>query len=93
VKADDEDNIENGDNGEVLQADTLEGVEKEADGVELVSVADEGRHGVYVTCMADIAPADLVEGLCNLLTQVTRAVLARPEAKRAGDLGLGEDVF
>ena len=64
-----------------------------AEGVEVVTLADESGRGVYLTCAADLSTTDLVEGLCELVAQVTRAALARPEAKRAGDLGLGDDVF
>ena len=64
-----------------------------AGGVEVVVVSDEAGHGIYVMCAAHVAPADLVEGLCGLLAQVTRAVVARPQATRAADLGLGDDVF
>jgi hypothetical protein len=64
-----------------------------AGGVEVVVVSDEAGHGIHVTCAADAAPADLVEGVCNLLAQITRAVVARPRATRAADLGLGDDVF
>ena len=62
-------------------------------GVEMVVVSDEAGKGIYVSCAAGIAPADLVEGVCNLLAQITRAVVARPQATRAADLGLGDDVF
>jgi hypothetical protein len=62
-------------------------------GVEIVTLADEGGRGVYITCGADVSPADLVESVLDLLGQVTRAALARPHAERAGELGLGEDVF
>lgn len=66
----------------------------EAEGwVEVVTVADEGGRGVYLTCGADVSPADLVEAALDLLGQVTRAALARPQVTRAADLGLGEDVF
>ncbi|MBA3441475.1 MAG: hypothetical protein H0T92_16575 [Pyrinomonadaceae bacterium] len=64
-----------------------------AGGVEVVVVSDEAGRGIHVTCAADAAPADLVEGLCDLLAQVTRAVVARPRATRAADLGLGNDIF
>lgn len=62
-------------------------------GVEIVTLADEQGRGVYLTCSADLTPQELVEGLCDLLTQVTRAALSRSHAERAGDLRLGEDVF
>ena len=64
-----------------------------AGGVEIVVVSDEAGKGIYVSCGANVAPADLVEGVCNLLAQITRAVVARPQATRAADLGLGDDVF
>lgn len=66
-----------------------EGVE----GVEIVTLADELGHGVYLTCGAETTPEALVEGLCSLLAQVTRAAITRPQVKRAADLGLGDDVF
>lgn len=59
------------------------------DGVEIVTVSDSAGRGVYVSCGAEVAPVDLVAGLCELLAQVTRAVLADPRATRAGDLELG----
>ena len=59
----------------------------------MVVVSDEAGKGIYVSCAAGIAPVDLVEGVCNLLAQITRAVVARPQATRAADLGLGDDVF
>ena len=62
-------------------------------GVEIFTLADELGHGVYVSCQADVSPIDLLEGICNLLSQVTRAALNHPQVKRAGDLNLGEDVF
>lgn len=62
-------------------------------GVEIVTLADEQGRGVYLTCSADLPPQDLVEGLCDLIAQVTRAALSRPSAMRAGELGLGDDVF
>lgn len=65
----------------------------ESRGVEVVTVADEQGRGVYLTCAAQLPPAALVEGLLDLLGQVTRAALARPGATRAGELGLGDDVF
>ena len=61
-----------------------------AEGVEIFTVADELGCGVYVSCAADTTPADLVAGLCDLISQITQAVIAQPEAKRAGDLELEE---
>lgn len=58
-------------------------------GVEIVTVSDSAGRGVYVSCGAEVAPADLVAGLCELIAQVTEAVLADPQATRAGDLELG----
>jgi len=69
------------------------GTPPEADpGVEIVVVADSQGRGVYVTCGAHVDPVNLVAGLCDLMEQITRAVVARPHVTRAGDLGLGEDV-
>ena len=51
-------------------------------------VADELEYGVYISCDGKILPADLIEGLCNLLAQITRAALSHPAAARAADLGL-----
>ena len=59
------------------------------DGMEIVTVCDSAGRGVYVSCGAEVAPVDLVAGLCELLAQVTRAVLANSRATRAGDLELG----
>lgn len=58
-------------------------------GVEIVTVSDSAGRGVYVSCGADVAPGDLVAGLCDLIAQVTKAALADPRADRAGDLELG----
>ena len=65
----------------------------ERGGVEIVSVVDSGGLGMYVSCHADIATGDMVAGLCDLIAQVTRAVLANPQATRAGDIGLDDGVF
>ncbi len=65
----------------------------EREGVEIVSVVDSEGRGVYVSCRADLTPGDMVAGLCDLIAQVTRAVLANPQATRAGDIGLNDDVF
>ncbi len=61
-------------------------------GIEIFTVADDLGYGVYVSCKADVPPANLIEGVCNLLALITRAAIDRPQARRAGDLGLGEDV-
>ncbi len=61
-------------------------------GIEIFTVADDLGYGVYVPCKADVPPANLIEGVCNLLAQITRAAINRSQATRAGDLGLGEDV-
>ncbi len=61
----------------------------ESSEVEIVTVSDSAGRGVYVSCGAEVTPADLVAGLCDLIAQVTRAVLADPRATRAGDLELG----
>ena len=79
----------NGGNGST----TDEPAPKSDNGIEVVTLSDGLGKGVYVTCAAVVPPADLVEGLCDLLSQVTRAALARPGATRAGDLGLGDDIF
>jgi hypothetical protein len=79
----------NGGNGST----TDEPAPRADNGIEVVTLSDGLGKGVYVTCGAEVSPADLVEGLCDLLAQVTRAALTRPAATRAGDLGLGEDVF
>jgi hypothetical protein len=64
------------------------------EGLEVVTLADEKGLGVYVTCSADLSPADLVAGLCDILGRVAEAALERrPGSARAGDLCLGEDVF
>jgi hypothetical protein len=60
-------------------------------GVEIVVITDEQGRGVNLSCVADVAPADLIESALNLIQQVTRAALNNPSAKRAGDLGLGDD--
>ena len=64
-----------------------------ADGVEIFSVSDDLGLGVYVSCAADTTPADLVAGLCGLISQITQASLLHPEITRAGDLPLGDDAF
>ncbi|MEJ7713743.1 MAG: hypothetical protein WKF84_28825 [Pyrinomonadaceae bacterium] len=63
--------------------------DSQTNGVEIVTVGDSAGRGVYVSCNADVAPADLVAGLCDLIAQVTKAALADPRADRAGDLELG----
>lgn len=89
MKKDDDSEHANGETGEPEDSDSL--VPNE--GVEVVTLADEGGRGVFITCGADVSPADLVEGVLDLLGQVTRAALARPHVERVGDLGFGEDVF
>ncbi|MDQ3817552.1 MAG: hypothetical protein M3362_07675 [Acidobacteriota bacterium] len=89
MKEDDDSEHANGGTGAPEDSDSLESDE----GVEIVTLADEGGRGVFITCRAEVSPADLVQGVLDLLGQVTRAALARPHAERAGDLGLGEDVF
>jgi hypothetical protein len=64
----------------------------ESEGVEIFTLSDELGKGVYVSCKADTSPADLIEGLCNLLSQITRSALESPKVTRAGDLGLGDDL-
>ncbi len=61
------------------------------EGVEIFTLSDELGKGVYVSCKADTTPANLIEGLCNLLSQITRSALESPTIKRAADLGLGDD--
>lgn len=61
-------------------------------GVEIAMVTDEQGRGVNLSCVADVSPADLKESALNLVQQVTRAALNNPQAKRAGDLGLGDDI-
>ena len=63
----------------------------EADEVEIITVADSKGRGVFVSCGVNLAPGDLVAGLCDLIAQVTQAALAHPKATRAGDLDLGDD--
>jgi hypothetical protein len=55
---------------------------------EVFTLADELDFGVCVSCRADVSPANLVEGLCYVLAQITRAALDRPEIGRVADLGL-----
>lgn len=62
-------------------------------GVEIVTLSDEGGRGVYLSCAAELSPIDLLEGLCDLIAQMTRAIVSRPQVERAGDLGLSDDVF
>ena len=69
----------NGDNGD-----------PSSDGVEMVVVSDESGRGVFVSCGAQLAPADLVAGLCEIISQVTKAVIERPHISHAGDLNLGD---
>jgi hypothetical protein len=84
-----DDGQSNGGNGAGQDEQAAESQE----GVELVTVQDENGKGIYLSCAAETSPQDLVDGLCALLSQVMRAVVARPQAKRVGDLGLGDDVF
>lgn len=63
----------------------------EGDEVEIITVADGGGRGVFVSCGVNLTPGDLVAGLCDLIAQVTQAALDHPQATRAGDLDLGDD--
>ena len=73
-------------------ADEDAGAGAGAEGIEIVSVADEGGHGVYLSCAAQVRSEDLLSGLCDLVQQVTRAMVANPGAERAGELGLGDEL-
>ncbi|MBA3438578.1 MAG: hypothetical protein H0T92_01750 [Pyrinomonadaceae bacterium] len=63
----------------------------EGDEVEIITVADDGGRGVFVSCGVDLRPGDLVAGLCDLIAKVTQAALDHPRATRAGELELGDD--
>lgn len=66
--------------------------DKSSAGVEIVVITDEQGRGVNLSCVADVSPADLIESALNLVQQVASAMRRNPTAKRAGDLGLGDDV-